>query len=558
MIMILKSKILLCIFIICISNCHAFIVDDIEYNKDRDGLIARKCYKTGIVRIPSQVKYEGTTYDVVQIYSNFLNKNSNVTKLIIPNSIKEIMERAFEGCGSLKEITIEDGDNNMVYGGNLCEIETIYIGRSLISNVSNPRAPFGNKVKKLSFGENVSFIFDSMFYGCTLLKDLKLPSNLERIYRNAFYGCSGLNRIQFNNSCKTINDRAFSGCHNLTEITIPGSVTELGDYVFEDCRNIKRIVIEESKKLLSRYPGTDKHAFYGLNLQDLYIGRDVSCTFGDCSIQKIVFSSNVDKIYPIFLYCEEIGTLRIEDSYKEVEISRPIVYNRSIEKLYLGRDVRTTKSQLFGTELNELIIGVNVSTISTGAFSGCQNLVKVDIPEGVREIGGYAFSGCQSLTSIYLPSTLENLDNRGIFNKCDRIKSIYCNYIPGKASDHLDGYEVFSKNVFKEATLYVPLNTTSFFNVLGWKMFTNIQETKELTNGMYKVVDVGSVRNLSDCIELAGFPVSSIVYLNSIDGKQYGRFEITDGCNYIIPKANLPLGIYVIRANSFIYKFLIQ
>ncbi len=48
----------------------------------------------------------------------------------------------------------------------------------------------------------------------------------------------------------------------------------------------------------------------------------------------------------------------------------------------------------------------SVGGIGNNCFSGCTALVKIVIPEGVEAIGSEAFSGCISLKSIFLPSSV--------------------------------------------------------------------------------------------------------------------------------------------------------
>ncbi len=63
------------------------------------------------------------------------------------------------------------------------------------------------------------------------------------------------------------------------------------------------------------------------------------------------------------------------------------------------------------------INGMPVTAIGSMAFSGCRNLTKVIIPEGVTSIGRDAFGGCENLT-VSLPSTVKGLiDGWNVF--CD-------------------------------------------------------------------------------------------------------------------------------------------
>ena len=47
-----------------------------------------------------------------------------------------------------------------------------------------------------------------------------------------------------------------------------------------------------------------------------------------------------------------------------------------------------------------------MTSIGNGAFSGCNSLININIPDSVIYIGAYAFSGCSKLTSLTIPESL--------------------------------------------------------------------------------------------------------------------------------------------------------
>ena len=55
-------------------------------------------------------------------------------------------------------------------------------------------------------------------------------------------------------------------------------------------------------------------------------------------------------------------------------------------------------------------ITYRVTRIGKGAFSGCNELTLIDIPEGVTEIGTSAFSGCTILEDVDLPNSLVSIE----------------------------------------------------------------------------------------------------------------------------------------------------
>jgi hypothetical protein len=61
--------------------------------------------------------------------------------------------------------------------------------------------------------------------------------------------------------------------------------------------------------------------------------------------------------------------------------------------------------------------------IGDNAFSGCDSLTSVTLPDSVTSIGRYAFIGCGNLTSITIPNSVTSIGD-GTFYSCNRLNSI--------------------------------------------------------------------------------------------------------------------------------------
>ena len=64
-----------------------------------------------------------------------------------------------------------------------------------------------------------------------------------------------------------------------------------------------------------------------------------------------------------------------------------------------------------------------MTSIGYSAFSNCNNLTSIAIPDSVTSIGDYAFSGCSSLTSIVIPDSLTSIGD-STFSGCSNLTSI--------------------------------------------------------------------------------------------------------------------------------------
>ena len=96
-------------------------------------------------------------------------------------------------------------------------------------------------------------------------------------------------------------------------------------------------------------------------------------------------------------------------------------------------------------------------------FNTCSSLKNVNIPSGVKEIGGNAFYKCTSLTSISIPETVTNIGVRA-FEGCSLHKA-YC-YATTPPT-------VESNSFNKIRALYVPIKCKEKYEASPWKRFYN-------------------------------------------------------------------------------------
>jgi len=68
-------------------------------------------------------------------------------------------------------------------------------------------------------------------------------------------------------------------------------------------------------------------------------------------------------------------------------------------------------------------IGQGVKTIGKYAFQGCKKMISVSIPDSVTSIHPNAFRWCSGLTSVTIPDTVKYIDE-GTFNGCTSLRSV--------------------------------------------------------------------------------------------------------------------------------------
>ncbi len=128
--------------------------------------------KDGTVEVPAT--YLGRP--VVEIAEGAFSRRTDITKVVLPDTIKSIGKNAFYGCSQLMEINMP---------ADLQEIK------------------------------------DGTFAFCAQLESVTLPDGIKKIGQNAFYGCRQLKDVTFPAGLKSIGQKAFAECPQLTHVSIP-------------------------------------------------------------------------------------------------------------------------------------------------------------------------------------------------------------------------------------------------------------------------------------------------------------------------------------------------
>ncbi len=183
---------------------------------------------SGLLNIPSEVVYEGTTYAVTAIDRKAFQDCQNITSVHIPSSVLVIGMRAFVNDSAIVSLTIDEG---------VQEIELM------------------------------------AFQMCSRLNSIQLPSTLTRIAAQAFYGTgyylnnnnwtvdltlsigqwlittanTVAGEVFVNENIVGIANNAFYACRYMTGVSLPSTLRYIGDAAFQMCQSLDTVRMEATE-----------------------------------------------------------------------------------------------------------------------------------------------------------------------------------------------------------------------------------------------------------------------------------------------------------------------
>lgn len=371
------------------------------------------------------------SYSVIQKYhSDSLSSVDDVT-YYIPSSLKyvqvmggEILDGAFYGCTSLEKIILP----------------------------------------------TIKSIGTDAFYNCSGLTSLDLPDGIEVLPDKLFEGCSGLITITLPEGIKNIPNELFKGCSGLEEIVLPDSLESIPKGLLKDCGKLKQLTLPFVGERIKNSTDTNQYplgyifgenSFNGtLSVAQTYIGTDTESTISTTyyipkSLEKVTIQSG-KILFGAFSNLSSIKEIIIGNSV--TSISRGafsgIVGIESLSLPFVGNSKKTKSSvnqypfgyifssenydgsylisqEYYSTKISNRFrtstirsyipnslkrVTITGGEILYGAFMECKNIMYIDVPEEIEEIGEKAFSDCYKLITFTVGSHITSIGNSAFSN----------------------------------------------------------------------------------------------------------------------------------------------
>ena len=386
---------------------------------------------------------EGIDYQVVSIGPRAFEGQTNLTSVVLPDSIVMIGDYAFSDCTNLINMNIPNKIIDIGTGSfSGCESLTsitlpeslVSIGDSAFKDCTGLIEINYNAISVLDLTPSIlgNNIFDNAGRDASGIV-VNIGASVERIPAYLFnpYASNSWSStrpkilsIKFdeNSKCIEIGDCAFRALDELTEINLPNSLISIGEDLFRLNNNLEYNVKDGLK-----YLGNDINPFLLLmgmedtTLTDVIIDENCRFLYSDIFGRDNIITVSIPKSV------EYIGT----DAFRMCSKLTDVYYEGMIDEWVAISFSDSTANPLNkGANLyvngDELVTEINIdtaTTINAYVFYGCISLTKVTIGSQVTSIGEYAFYGCTGLTSITIPESVTSIGSSA-FRNCTELTSI--------------------------------------------------------------------------------------------------------------------------------------
>ena len=386
-----------------------------------------------LLHFPASVVHEGQTYQVNYIGPDALNGLVSIERIVVEEGIKDIGNRAFECCTSLKSIYLPaslDGVAHGIFGScyNLREI-VVDPRNECLDSRDNCNAIIDSDDDKLlaacpvtKIPNSVKSIAKRAFYHCNTMEELDIPEGVETIESFAFNDCSQLKRVSLPQSLHKIEESAFYRCNSLESVFIPKNVCDIEEAnIFPQCYNLASIVVDDANPIYdsrSNCNGIVRKSDSTLiaTCKATVIPGNVKRLGHKCFLGTRMFSVRIPKTVieiakMAFFGCDELDTLN-------VDADNPVYMSPSGTNAIMTKDGKTL---VLGGCTTDIPNGIE--TIGAYAFSGRYPKTMLKIPEGVKSIGEGAFRDCSYISDIVIPTSVIDI-GMSAFEKCFFLKSV--------------------------------------------------------------------------------------------------------------------------------------
>lgn len=239
---------------------------------------------------------------------------------------------AFDGCESLKELTVPGG---VEVTGNAQYLEKITLDRP---------ATFDLQDSKNLIDVNVNYVVEigeNALARCGKLRRFIIPENCQKIDSYAFAGCTSLEELRFPSKIKVISKYACAGCSSLVKAVFDCEATIIGSGAFKGCSKLRSVDIKNAHRI-------GKSAFSGCDLLE-----EVKLSGVDLTMYASAFSG-CKALKTVIIELKKLKCLRVVDGEPQEVEAKAVELFPFAQKIYLKNDIKGFDLVGFGMQTSDM------------------------------------------------------------------------------------------------------------------------------------------------------------------------------------------------------------
>ena len=416
------------------------------------------------VEIPSEIN--GIT--VAEIGNEVFADNTNIGRLVIPDSVTRLGYRMCSGCTALREVRLPAG----------------------LTVIPDEAFDGCSSLQTVNFPGTLKEIRSDAFCG-TALTEFVAPDSLTDIWGYAFKDCADLAKVDLKN-VRDLGSGAFQNCTALQSVRLADKMTGLSDHIFDGCASLAEIDMPDNPIAVS-FTMLDGTAYYndpsnwenGVLYADGYLikadknfaslteyaVKEGTVVIADNAFALVGYSAKLKKmtlpdgLYRIgrsaFSKLSSLTDINIPDSVRSIGYAAFEVTGFDTESnytdggLYIGNWLVAVENvAMTSFTVREGTIGVADGKDTSLFPTRAQKASQLSLPSSLRYIGARSFARLK-ISDLKLPSGLMTL-GEGAFKICSYLKTVNlgdCRQLQSIGS------EAFSDAALSEIT--IPENVVS-------------------------------------------------------------------------------------------------